>query len=1051
MRFCGGCGRPLEPGAVSRADSRETAPQRRHMTVMFCDVVESTPLAALLDPEDFREVLTDYRQACTRAVERFGGFIAVYAGDGMTVYFGYPRAHEDDAQRAVHTGLAILDEIAALGARLQHLYDISLQVRIGVHSGVVIAEELGGGASETQSQLDISGEMPHIASRLESIAPPGSLVISDATRELIEGYFDTEPLGERQLKGVARPIGVHRILGPTGAVGRLEVAAARRLTPVVGRVDELGRLTEAWQQVGSGHGAIAHVTGEAGIGKSRLVLELVESLGGQMGAVQRWQCSAHHQSTALYPVATSLERQLGLSRTATAEQQIRLLDQAVVDAGLHPIDAVPVLADLLAVPADHDGGAPSLTPRDARAAMLHVLESLLVANPARHPLLLVVEDLHWADPTTVELLGRIIRMSRDLPVLCVLTFRPGFEPPWAQSRRLIEIELGPLTPAEVRAMAKAASGGSLEPELLRWVESTADGVPLFVEEMLKVGHAPEASVPRTLEGLLTERLDRLPEFADVIDVAAILGREFDRTLLAALEPLEGVDLEPALVGLAAQDVLRPVEGAPARYEFTHGLLQEAAYARILRRQRRDLHARVAETFIRSFPDLVEREPEVVAHHWSSADEPARAVPYWHLAGTQALERAAYLEAAEHFRRGLEALDAAGAHPEDGLTHIDFLTHIAASLQAGSGYAAAGVNEAYTRARSACERLCNYDRLVAIIRGQWMFHLLRGEYGTALERADEMVALAERADLAGAIAEGHLHRGLAHMYLGNFDLARRHLDHAATHYQRPAQSDLIYEAQGDAGVGALAYLAVVLWNLGYAEESLERSDLSLERAEHVGGPLTRAQAWGMRSILHLSRGEPVELGQWVAKTHAQSVEHDLGYWRTFSALLGSWLQGRAGQVERGTARLQENLDAYIASGSKLGLPHFHILIADLRRHAGDHSGALEMVRVGEDYLEQTGERFSESELFRFKGRLLADNDPSGAAAAFERAVATAREQNAKMLELQALTRLTEHHRKHGRQPTELERVVELCDWFGAGVELTDVTRARDLLASETMTR
>jgi class 3 adenylate cyclase/predicted ATPase len=1022
------------------------------MTVMFCDLVDSTPLAEALDAEDFREVLTDYRQVCVRAVERFGGYTAVYAGDGMTVYFGYPRAHEDDAQRAVHAGLAILDEIVALNARLRDQLDISVQVRIGLHSGFVIAEEIGGGA--TRSQLDVSGKMPHIAARLESIAPPGSIVVSDATRDLIDGYFDTEPLGEKALKGLSRPIGVHRVLGPTGAVGRLEVAGARHLTPVVGRDAELARLAQAWEQVGDGQGALAHVTGEAGIGKSRLVRALIEELEQRAGAAQVWQCSAHHRSTSLYPVIRFLERVLGLDRADTDEHQLETLQQAVVDAGLDPIEAVPLLADLLSVHGAHDDAAQTLAPRDARTAILHILESLLVTNPVRHPLLLVVEDLHWADPTTVELLGRIIRSLPRIPVLCVLTFRDEFQPPWTQQQPVLEIELGRLRPAEVRAMAKAASNTPLDPAVLEWVESTADGVPLFVEEMLKVGHAPTATVvPPTLEGLLTERLDRLPDLSDVIDMAAILGREFDRSLLGALRPLNG-DLEPALVQLAAQDVLRPVDGAPSRCEFTHGLLHEAAYARILRRRRRALHGRVAGTLVRSFGEVVEREPEVIAHHWSSAGEPAAAVPFWHAAGTRALERAAYLEAAEHFRRGLEALDGAGPHPRDDLEHVDFLTHIAASLQAGHGYAAAGVDEAYARARTACERVGRDDRLVSVIRGQWMFHLLRGEYGTALDMADEMLALGERRDHAVALAEGHLYRGLVDMYLAKFDLAREHLDEAFTWYQRPDRSDHIYEAQGDTGVGALAYLALVLWNLGHAGESRDRSDLSLERAERVGGPVTRAQAWGMRSILHLSRAEPVELGQWVHKTRAHSVDHDLGYWRAVSSLLSGWLQGRTGELERGTTRLEESLDAYLRSGSRLGLSHFHILLADLRRAAGDQRRALDLLRAGEEYIEETGERFSESELFRFKGRVLMAGDspdPHGATAAFERAVGAAREQNAKLLELRAATRLAEHQRRIGEACTALDDVAVLCDWFGPASELVDVVRARALVASQTMAR
>lgn len=1018
------------------------------MTVMFCDLVDSTPLAQVLDAEDFREVLTEYRRVCLRAVERFGGFTAVYSGDGMTVYFGYPRAHEDDAQRAVHTGLAILDELAELNARLDQLYGIEVQVRIGVHSGVVIAEELGGSASETASQLDVSGEMPHIAARIESIAPHGALVVSDATRELVEGYFETEPLGRRELKGVSRPIGVHRILRATGAVGRLEVVTTRSLTPVVGRDIELRRLMGAWDQAVAGRGGVVQVVGEAGIGKSRLVHELIDALGAQAGDVQRWQCSAHHEATSLYPVATFVERMLGLARS---DDPKGTLEQAAADAGLNTVEAVPLLADLMSIRLTDS--AHNLAPLDARTALLHVLEELLVANAKRHPLLLVVEDLHWADPTTIELLGRIVPSLLGLPVLCLLTFRTGFQPPWA---RRAQIELAPLSPAEVRQMARAASERELDPAVLEWVEATADGVPLFVEEMVKSAPTSVATggVPPTLEGLLTERLDRLPELADVIDTAAILGREFGHVLLGALAPMRGADLDHALVQLAAQDILRPVEGAPSRYEFSHGLLQEAAYARILRRRRRALHGRVAETLVRSFPDLVEREPELVAHHWSGAEELGLAVPFWHAAGIHSLERAAYLEAAEHFRRGLEALDASAPNAEDDLHHVDFLTHIGASLQAGHGYAVAGADEAYARARAACERVCNDAQLVAVIRGEWMFHLLRGEYETARELSDEMLALASRGERPAPIAEGHLYRGLVDMYLGSFESARDHLGEAITSYEEPDAADLIYEAQGDTCVGALAYLAVVLWNLGYADDSSARSDLSLQRAEHVGGPVTRAQAWGMRSILHLTRGEPAELAQWVQKTWAHSVDHDVGYWRTVSTLLGGWVQGRAGQLEQGTALVRNSLDAYVGSGSRLGLPQFHILLADLRRVAGDKHGALEMVGIGERYLEETGERFSESELFRFKGRLLAsgdDADPAAATVAFDRAIAAAREQHAVLLELQAATRMAEMQRKFGEAPAILDRVVELCDWFGPDSQLGDVVRARTLVGSETMAR
>ena len=1061
MKFCGNCGAPLEdePARVARAAARDAA-QRRPLTAMFCDVVDSTPLVERLDAEDFRDVLRAYRRACVAAIERFDGYTAEYVGDGVVAFFGYPRAHEDDAHRAVHAALGILDRLAEVNADLRDQFDVTLDVRIGLHTGVVVAGEAE--ASDARSQPDIVGRTPHIAARLESIAPPGAVVISDATRELVDGYFELEPLGERELKGVSRPVGVHRVLRATGAVGRLEVAGGRRLTPVVGRDRELAHLTAAWEQAERGSGGVAHVTGEAGIGKSRLVRTLIEDLGEQVGAPQTWQCSAHHRSTALYPVGRYLERMLGLDRTQSAERQRAVLEQAVAGAGLDPGEAVPLLAGLLSIGGE-DVARAARKPLDARAALLRALEILLVADPERHPLLLVVEDLHWADPTTVELLGRIVRRIQSLPVMCVMTFRPEFEPPWTQRRPVLELALSRLTAAEVRAMATAASDTALDPATLGWVESAADGVPLFVEEMLKMlangaarpgGEGPATTaVPPTLEGLLTERLDRLADLGDVIDVAAILGREFDRSLLGAVAPLGHAELEPALVKLAAQDVLRPVGGAPARCEFSHALLQEAAYGRILRRRRRDLHGQVADTLLRSFADVVEREPELVAHHWTCADEPAGAMPYWRAAGSRALERAAYVEAAEHFRRGLEALDEAGEQAGDELERADLLTHLAASVQAGRGYAASGVDEAYARARTAWERAGDEDRLERVIRGQWMFHLLRGQYDAALDLADEMLLLGG-GDHPVALAEGHMYRGLVEMYLGNFDLAREHLDDAYERYQPPDSADYIYEAQGDASVASLAYNALVLWNQGHAGESRERSDLSIERADVVGGAVTRAQAWGMRSILHLSRAEPADMARWVQKTHAHSVDHRIGYWRTVSALLQGWLQGRGGDLDAGIKRVEQSLDAYLATGHRLSLPHFHILLADLRLAAEDPRGALDLLRAGEEHIAATGERFSESELFRFKGRALMAGDapdPDAATVAFERAVAAAREQNARLLELRAATRLASHQRRIGAPLTALERVAELCEWFPAASEVPDVVRAREMVDSEEIER
>src|SRR3954451_9299341 len=479
MRFCGGCGRPLEQQAPA---------QRRHITVMFCDMVGSTPLVAALDPEDWREILKAYQHACARAIDRFDGWTAQWAGDGLLAYFGYPRAYEDSAQRAAHAGLGILAEVAKVSAE----YGVPLQVRVGLHSGEVVAGEMGtGGATD---QFGIVGGPPHIAGRVESTAPAGTVVITDATRTLIDGYFELEAMGAHPLKGVPEPMPLFRVQRATGAVGRLEL---KPLQPMIGREQELETLVNAWEHVQRGEGMIAHLPGEAGIGKSRLVRALTERLGDV--TTQMWQCSSLHGSTTLHPIVRYLE-----DRPLTEDLRFAGIDESV---------AMPLLTDLLSLP----GPKSTLPPRDHRTALLHVLEALLVTN-ARHPLLLVVEDLHWADPTTVELLGRIVAILKEVPVLCVATFRREFEPPWPAG---VTVDLQRLGSADVKAML-----GDLEIDA-GWVEAASDGVPLFVEELLKLGpidrhDSTTTAIPPTLKDLLTHRLEQLPHLGEVIDAAAVL-------------------------------------------------------------------------------------------------------------------------------------------------------------------------------------------------------------------------------------------------------------------------------------------------------------------------------------------------------------------------------------------------------------------------------------------------------------------------------------------------------------------------------------------------
>ena len=1044
-----------EPLSSARTDLARHG-QRRQITVLFTDLVGSTPLAGRLDPEDFHELLISYQQLAQQAIERYGGYTAQLLGDGVVACFGYPRAHEDDAQRAVYAGLAILEGLDDLNPELRTRFDATLQVRIGCHTGVVVAGAMEAGSG--RDEFAMVGETPHIAARLQGVADPGSVVVSDVTHALIHGYFETEPLGEQTLAGVARPIPVHRVLRPTGAEARLDPVGLTRLTPFVGRTMEMEMLAGAWRGVREGRGGLVQLSGEPGIGKSRLVHALAERLGADLAVTQRWQCSRHHQTTMLHPVIRMLESRFELKRGEREEEQLESVRAAMLGVGLDPDETLPLLVDLLAL-----GGAAgrerSTDAQEERTSLLRILQSLLVSDPDQHPMLLAIEDVQWADPTTMELLWRVVNELPGLPVLCVVTHRQNFSWPWRRQPG-IQIELGPLPGEQVRELVSAATDAGLDEDVLEQVCAAAEGIPLFVEEMLKMlaldrpaeatGLAPaERAVPATLHGLLAERLDALSEsdLSDVLDVAAVLGREFDGELLQAVEPAAPA-LGPALGKLAAHEILRPLGGTPVRWEFSHALLHDAAYSRVLRRRRQELHARVAHALVADFPARAEREPELVAYHFSCAAAPREAARYWHAAGIRALERAAFVEAAEHFRRGLEALAEAPSEPDTEDRRADFLTHLGAALQAGHGYAAPGVEEAYAPARARWQAIGDDERLSAVIRGQWMFHLVAADYDSAYELAEEMLSLAAQRFPDASLAEGHLYAGMVHMYRGGLQLAREHLEQAIPASQRPEHVAQVYEAQGHTVAGAHAYLASVLSIMGLEAESRVHSDRSLELAERIDRPVTRAQVWFMRAILHLGRAEAGEFGEWVAKVHAYSVDRNIRYWRTLSSAYSNWGRAMAADRQEGIARLQESIDSYLKSGARLGLVNLYVLLADLQLATGAKSAALEAIALAEEQMARSGERLNEVELLRCKARALIAEPrpaPGAAIAEFQRAVDAAERQGARLPQLRALGQLITERRRAGEDASADEwRLAELCEHFPADSELRDLRRARAIL-------
>jgi len=701
FKFCGECGSPMqarsEPAPDSLAAPTSTVipeaeqsalawgaspGERRQLTVMFCDLVGSTPLAERSDPEEVREVMRAYQHACVTVITKFGGHVAKYLGDGLLVYFGYPIAHEDDAQRAVRSGLGILDAMRILNAQLLPTGKIAtpLQVRMGIHTGLVVAGEMGGG--EYREQMAIVGEAPNIASRLQEHATPDTVVISAATYQLVLGLFECEALGPKSFRGVSNPVSLYRVLGESEAHSRFEVALQSGLTPLIGRENELGLLRERWTRAKEGEGQVVLLSGEPGIGKSRLLQVLKENAAEEGHRSLECRCSPYHQNSASSPVIELLQRELRFHQDDSPEDRLRKVEVALAQDNLATDEIVPLFVALLSLP--HGGRHPPLamTAEKQREKTYQAVVNWMLAEAERHALLLVFEDLHWSDPSTLEMLRLLIEQAPTNRLLLVLTHRPEFIAPWTSRSHFTTLTLSRLAASQSEAMVQKVTGGrALPANVLEQIVAKTDGVPLFVEELTKMviesglvrergdeyeltGPLPPLAIPSTLQDSLMARLDRLSNAREVAQLSAALGREFSQDLLRAISPMNEQALQEALARLIEAEVLYRRGPLPqARYFFKHALIQDAAYQSLLRSTRQQIHSRIAHALESQFPATAETQPELIAHHYTEGGLGAQAIPHWQRAGERALQHWANLEAISHIKKGLELLESVRDAPE----------------------------------------------------------------------------------------------------------------------------------------------------------------------------------------------------------------------------------------------------------------------------------------------------------------------------------------------------------------------------------------------------
>ena len=794
-----------EPSAAIAAPAKDTAAERRQVTVMFSDLVGSTALSARMDPEDLREVISAYQKCVAETVGRFGGFVAKYMGDGVLIYFGYPQAHEDDAERAVRAGLELVAAVTRLKTHA------ALQTRIGIATGLVVVGDLiGSGASQEQA---IVGETPNLAARLQGVAEPNSVVIAEGTRRLVGNLFEFQNLGAQELKGIADPVSAWAALRPSSVESRFEALHAGGLTDLVGREEELEILLRRWSRAKNRQGQAVLLSGEAGIGKSRLTAALLEAIASEPHTRLRNFCSPQHTDSALYPTIGQIERAAGFTRDDTLRTKLDKLDVLLAQSSTSPHDAA-LLSEMLALPNDGRYPALELTPQQRRQKTLEALVLQVAALAHQNPVLMIFEDAHWADPTSLELFGGIVDKIPSLRVLLIVTYRPEFDPPWIGRPYVTSLNLNRLAEREVGAMIDGVIGNKLLSANVRQdiIERT-DGIPLFVEEMTKAvleagsesaaEHAastvpsPGLAVPASLHASLMARLDRLGSAKEVTQVGAVIGREFSHALLAAVMRKPEAELNSALERLIAAGLLFRQGVAPhAIYLFKHALVQDAAYGTLLRDPRRSLHARIAATVESDFPEIAENQPEVLARHCTEAGLIEKAAGLWGKAGLRSLERSALVEAAEQLTQALTLIATLPASPALRRQEIKLQVALITPSIHVKGYAAPETKAAVERARLLIEQAEALGEppedpllLFSVLNGFWLANYVAGNGDAICDIANQFLALAEKQGAVVPLMLGHRMMGTSLLHVGCLTQARAHLDRAIALYDPAAHRQL----------------------------------------------------------------------------------------------------------------------------------------------------------------------------------------------------------------------------------------------------------------------
>ena len=1024
-----------DPQPVAHAGSAKPAlirpgeAERRHLTVLFCDLVGSTALSARHDPEDTREIIRAVQDACAGVVARYDGFVAKFMGDGVLVYFGYPRAHEGDAERAVRASL----DMSAAVERVRAPDGTLMRARIGVATGLVVVGDLvGEGPAQEHAAI---GDALNLAARLQQLAEPGTVVIAEPTRKLLGRRFELRDLGLQMVKGLAEPVAAFTVVGVARFGTRFESERAVDLSPYVGREGEAAAVSDCWAAACEGRTRVLLISGEAGIGKSRLIAQFARNLVPGANTLLRYQCSPLHQSSALYPFIEQIRRSAGIEEGGAPALQLDRLEAMIVASTAATVRVVPLLADLLSIPFDGRYPPVSQSAAQRRRQTLDALLTQLESQARQQPVVVFFEDMHWADATTLEVVNLWIERIRDLPVFLLMTCRPEFVSPWAGIAEVGTITLRRLDSGSVQTLIASLSGEILlPPRVVERIVVNTDGVPLFIEELTKMvlesglqeeaadrrrlqGLGFELGIPVTLQDSLMARLDRLATVRDVAQTAAAIGRDFSFQLLRAVAGRDNATLVRALAGLEDSGLMFRISPPPnARYRFKHSLVQSAAYESLLRSRRQSLHARIAKALREQFPTVAETEPETIAHHLSRAGQPAAAATWWSKAGQHAQRRSAHAEAIAHFGNAIAMADAPAETPFPAAERLRCQMDYALALVAAHSHGAPVTVAAFARARELAVEIAEPAERFAVYYGLWAGSHVRGELVPARETAAVFLAEVEHEPEMPEAGLAYRAVGTTYWTMGELALARSHLKTALGIHDPERDRSLCLRHNLDPGVGTMMQLAIVQWQIGEVSEAAAVADGGVQAALRTAHMPTIAYAHGWGALLETLR---VNSRRSIINARALvdlSQEHALPVWQALGTMFLGWAVAQTSGQTDSLDAMRAVIDSFRDGGLLLYLTFFPALLAEVEAAAGNFDAAVALIDEATAAGDATGQQWYTAELHRRRANLALRRPAEGLASAeayLERAVATARAQQASSFERRAALSLAAVYERTGR--------------------------------------